>query len=400
VSDVLLARQPLLDRELRAVGYELLFRGASPQHAEVADAERATAHVALGALTELGLDRLTGSRPAWINVSREFILDGLAATLPPGRVVLEILEEQLIDGRLVSAVGELRRAGHVLALDDFVYDPDAEPLLSMVDFVKLDVRALDPDSFQAELDRVRAGGAAVVAEKVETPEELDRCQRLGCELFQGYFFCRPELVGGRSIDASRLSLLALMSALQRPDIGLRELERTIALDLGLSYRLLRYINSAFFGLRHQIRSIGQALALLGTERLRQWAALSVFASVERKPAELTVTALVRARFCELAAGPAGWPSAAELFTLGLFSLVDALMDMPMDEVLRRVPFADETRRALACHEGPGGALLESVVALERGELARAEAIAPGGTERYRAAVEWADQAAGALFQAA
>ena len=400
MSQALVARQPLFDRRLEVVAYELLYRAPGEQVAHIVDADRATARVALNSLTELGLERVTGARPAWINVTREFLLDGRAAVLPPAHVVLEILENQLIDQQLVDTVRGLRDQGYRFALDDFEYSSDADPLLELAEYVKLDVLALGIDKVASEVARLRPYGVTLLAEKVETHEELALCMAAGCELFQGYFFCRPELLSTHSVDANRLSLLQLLAALQEPDIGLHALERIVALDLALGYRLLRYINSAFFGLRSEVRSIGQALALLGVEKLRQWAALSVFASVDRKPVELTITALVRARFCELVSPHQPCCSAAELFTLGLFSVVDALLDMPMADVVERVPFPEDTRRALVDHDGPQGRLIECMIALERGDLERAESLVPQAGDVYVEALEWADGAAEALFEPA
>lgn len=391
VSEVYVARQPIFDRGLDVVGYELLFRTGQVTTALVSDAEGATATVVLNSFTELGLDRIVGTRPAWINVSREFVLAGLAQSVPPSLVLLEILEGQLIDDELVAAIAALKAEGYRVALDDFEYAQEAEPLLPLADVVKLDLLGLGRDGLTRAVARLRPYGVTLLAEKLETQEDFAFCAEAGCDLFQGYFFCRPELVTGRGIDANRLSLLQLLAALQRPDTQLEELERTIALDLGLSYRLLRYINSAFFGLRQEVRSIGQALALLGVENLRQWAALSVFASIDQKPAELTLTALIRARFCELAGD--GGAAPGELFTFGLFSVVDALMDLPMADVVSQIPFPESTRQALITHDGPRGRLIECVMALEQAGFERAEAIVPDAGDLYVSALEWANRAA-------
>jgi c-di-GMP phosphodiesterase len=397
MSEVFIARQPIFDLQLEAVGYELLFRAGHATTAVVTDPEGATATVVLNSFTELGLERIVGTRPAWINVSREFVLHGFARSVPPELVLLEILEDQLIDDELVVAIRSLKQAGYRLALDDFRYHPSAEPLLELADVVKLDLVELGRDNLVREAGRLRPYGVTLLAEKLESQEDFAFCAQAGCDLFQGYFFCRPELVSGRAVDANRLSLLQLLAALQDPTIELPDLERTIALDVGLSYRLLTYINSAFFGLRQEVRSIGQALALLGVQNLKQWAALSVFASIDAKPAELTLTALIRARFCELAAGPVDSASAGELFTVGLFSVIDALMDIPMREVLERIPFPDDTREALITHAGSKGALLDAVIALESGDVERAEAIVADAGELYLSALEWANRAAAAVF---
>jgi EAL and modified HD-GYP domain-containing signal transduction protein len=272
-----------------------------------------------------------------------------------------------------------------------------ERLFALVDFVKLDLLAMGREAFAAEIKRLRRHDLTLLAEKVETHEDYEFCARAGCELFQGYFFCRPELVSGQRVDANKLALLELLAALQDPAVDLSDLERMIARDLGLSYRLLRYINSAFFGLRQQVRSIGQALALLGTETLKHWAALSVFASIDNKPKELTVTALIRARFCELAWRERHRDAGAELFTLGLFSVIDALMDTPIDEVIAKIPFPDDMRAALVAHSGEKGALLTCITALEAGDFEAAEAIVPHAGELHVTSLVWANSAADPLY---
>jgi EAL and modified HD-GYP domain-containing signal transduction protein len=397
MNEVRVARQPIFDRRLEVVGYELLFRAGDATTAVVADSEGATATVVLNSFTELGLERVVGARPAWINVSRDFLLHGFATSVPPDLVLLEILEDQLIDDELVTAITALKQQGHRFALDDFHYMPSAEPLLQLVDVVKLDLLELGRDNLADEIARLRPYGVSLLAEKLEAQEDFAYCLNAGCDLFQGYFFCRPELVQGRRVDANRLSLLRLLAALQDPAIELPDLERTIALDVGLSYRLLRYINSAFFGLRQEVRSVGQALALLGMEKLKQWAALSIFASIEVKPAELSLIALIRARFCELAVKHARGANANELFTLGLFSVIDALMDLPMEEVLERIPFPQDMRLALITHDGPKGRLLDCVTALERGDFEQAEAVVPHAGDLYASALAWANHAADAGF---
>jgi c-di-GMP phosphodiesterase len=398
MTEVFVARQPIFDRELKVAGYELLFRGgAASAEAVIASAEGATATVLLNAFTEIGLEELVGTTPAWVNVSREFVLAGLARTLPPRLVVLEILEDEVIDDRLLAAIAQLKQDGYRLALDDFQYAPNSEPLLGVVDVVKLDFIALGREGFAREIARLKPFGLTLLAEKLETHEDYTYCAQLGCDLFQGYFFSRPELVRGRRIDANRLSLLELLAALQDPAVTLSVLERMIARDVGLSYRLLRYINSAFFGLSQEIRSIGHALALLGVENLKHWTALSVFAGIDDKPAELTVTALIRARFCELAGKHLAGASGGELFTLGLFSVIDALMDTPIEDVLEQIPFPHDIREALTTHQGERGRLLECLAAFEAGNFDRAQAIIPNAGELYLAALAWANQAAHPLF---
>ena len=258
--------------------------------------------------------------------------------------------------------------------------------------VKLDLLELGRPRLAHEVSRCTPYGMTVLAEKLETHEDYTYCAAAGCDLFQGDFFCRPQLLRSRRLDANRLSLLALLAALQDPAVQLADLERMIARDLLVSYRLFGYINSAFFAVRQPVRSIGQALALLGIENLRHWAALSIFASIDGKPAELTSTALIRARFCELAGQSEPATDPGELFTLGLFSVLDALMDAPMNDLLTKLPFPQDMRDALTEHQGDKGRLLDCVTAIEAGDLDRAQAIIPTAAEVYLAALIWANQA--------
>jgi EAL and modified HD-GYP domain-containing signal transduction protein len=397
MSGVFVARQPIFDARLDVVGYELLFRHEAVEEAVICSAEGATTAVVLNSFTEIGLERIVGEHPAWINVSRDFVLAGSADSLPADRVLLEILEDQVIDERLIAAVRKLKSGGYRLALDDYRSGPDSEPLLDLVDVVKLDLLALGREGMERELAALEGRGITVVAEKVETHEDFLWCKDAGCELFQGYFFCRPELIRERRGDANRLALLRILAALRDPHIELSDLERMLAGDLGLSYRLLRYVNSAFLGLGAQVRSIGQALALLDVGNLVRWATLSIYTSIEDKPLELTVTALIRARFCELAARRLRDSNPSELFTLGLFSLIDALMDTPIEKLLEKIPFPQDMGRALIAHQGEKGQLLEAVTALEGGDFDRAHAIVPNAAALYLEAMAWVNDTARALL---
>ncbi|MGO9792448.1 MAG: EAL and HDOD domain-containing protein [Solirubrobacteraceae bacterium] len=396
MEDVYVARQPIFDRKQHVTGYELLFPNGHAVGGGCVDSDAATASVVLNSLTEIGLKRIVGVHPAWIKVSRGFISEGLVELLPR-RSVLELLRGQVIDQELITAVAALKRGGHRIALDGFRCTRETEELLRVVDFVKLDLVDLGREQFVSEVAGVKRHGVTPLAARVESQRDYAFCRHTGCELFQGCFFCRPRLMSGTRIDAYRLAVLELLSVLQDPDVELDELQREIALDVGLSVRLLRYINSAFFGLRQPVRSIGQALALMGVERLKRWAALTLFASIEDKPTELTVTALVRARFCELAGENRVDVGSDELFTVGLLSVIDALLDATIEVALDCLPLAQDIREALIKHSGPAGPLLQCVIALEAGEFDRADAILRSAGPLYMSALEWADQAAAPLF---
>jgi c-di-GMP phosphodiesterase len=396
-SEVFIGRQPIFDRGQRVVGYEILFRAEDRNQARVLDAESATATVVLNALTEIGLERIVGPHIAWINLPRESVLSGIATMLPAAVAGFEILEGQKVDDALVAGVRGLKDQGYRIALDDFEYSAEYVPLLEIVDVVKLDYLALGSDRFAAEVETLKAYPVQVLAEKVETNEAHQYCLALGCDLFQGFFYQKPELLRQRRIELTAGSMLQVISALQNTQLQFDELEPLIAHDLPLSLRLLRYINSAFFVLRHEVTSVRQALVLLGMENVRRWATLTVMGSIEGKTPELTSTALIRARFCELA-GLASGMDGPGLFTVGLFSLIDAMLDVSLEEVMAELPFPNEMRVALLRHAGPMGRVLDAATSLEAGYFGDAKLLVPNAGELYVQSLLWAQEASGALFE--
>jgi EAL and modified HD-GYP domain-containing signal transduction protein len=397
MSEVFVARQPIFDARLDVAAYELLFRGSnSLDRALIEDNDEATSTVVINAFTELGLDTVVGDRRAWVNVSRDFVIQSMAFALPRDRVVLELLEDQTVDKELLDALDLLRADGYRVALDDFSWSDEREPLLEHVDIVKVELLNRDPAAVASDVERLRPYGVTLLAEKLETREDYDRCAALGFELFQGYFFCKPETMSARGVAPNRLAMLQLVAALQDPNIEFAQLETLISRDVALSYRLLRYINSAFFGLRREVDSIGRALALLGLENVKRWSTLTIFAGIDEKPREVIVTGLARARFCELA-GPKffGESQPDRLFTLGLFSVIDALMDSTMADVLSKVPFPQDMTDALVKHTGTKGELLEAALACERGEFPNSQL-----AQVQLDAMTWATEAAEQLFEKA
>ena len=278
-SEVLLARQPILNGDLTAVGYELLYRATASERADVHDHELATARVSLNAMTEIDLVRLVDERRAWINVTREFVLGGLAQTIPPDRVVLELLEDQVVDVALVDALTQLRADGYLVALDDFTLTPEVEPLLPMIDIVKLDLRALGAEGLTRLAHELKPHRVTLVAEKLEDHADFEIAVAAGCDLFQGYFFCRPELIEGTAVAPNQLALLQLAADLQDPAVDLAALDRVISTDVALSYRLLRYINSAYFSVRQPVSTVMQAVTLLGIENVRSWTTMMILAKI-------------------------------------------------------------------------------------------------------------------------
>lgn len=395
MHDVFVARQPIFDRDLKVFAYELLFRRADVGFAEVIDGDRATSEVILNAFTVIGLDELVGTLPAFINMTRTFLLQEQKVVLPPERVVLEVLEDCEPDEALVLALQEWSRQGYRISLDDFVFHESRLPLVELADIVKVEIAALTPAQITEHVRRLRPYKVRLLAEKVETQAQFEHCHRLGFDFFQGYFLERPNVLRGASIPTSRIPTLSLLAALHRPDVRVDELEDIISRDVSLSYKLLRYLNSPLFPIKRPIESIRQALIYLGWQELRAWASLLVLSAVPGKPQELMITLMVRAKMCELLAERLRLRDPKAYFIIGLFSGLDALMDAPLPQILERVSLGEEMAAALLRREGDGGRIIDCVLSYEHADWERILKIqipADVVIESYLTALQWAKQA--------
>ncbi len=365
VEEVLLARQAICSKRNKTLGYELLFRQHGMDHASIADADAdaATRQVIVNSFIDIGLERIVGTALASINVTRDFIVSDQCRSLPPSRVVFEILENTVADPELTDALVWLRKAGYHFALDDYDFSEQMEPLIPFCDFVKVDLQRVDRDSLSQRLGTL--SNVNLLAEKVETQEDYEVCKAAGFDYFQGYYFCKPRIVAGSKIPTNRVTILRLMAKLRDPNVSTRELERIVSQDVSLSYKLLQYINSAYVGIRNRVESIGHAVRLVGTEHLRLLATLLMMTSMEDKPRELAVVSLIRAKMCELLATQLGVPNTAPYFTVGLFASLDAFLDCPMVAALENLPLSQEICNALLSREGELGQVLNWVLAYER-----------------------------------
>ena len=386
-----IVRQPIYDAKVRVVGYELIV--------ESDDSSPESAAAAADTVSQIGLN-LVARGAAWVPLSREFLFGGHADALPPERVVFEVERELGDDPTAFAAVARLKAMGHQIAIDPFEEaEETVTPLLGMATTVKVDATH-DRATIGDLVGLARRAGAQVVAKNVETHEAFETCKSLGADLFQGYFFCQPRAVEGRGIEVNNLNKLRLIAELQDPDVDMDSLGGIVSRDVGLSYNLLRFVNSAFFSVPRRIDSIRDALVLLGLKNVKRWATLMALAGTDDKPHELIVTGLIRARMCELVATARGDKREAEAyFTLGLFSVVDALMDVSLVELLRQLPFSQEIMDALLNYDGPKGQLLHGILAYERGDFAELIGQMPAGVppaDFYMQAVEWATDAGGGL----
>ena len=364
---VLFARQPILDAASNVQGHELLFRREDGTGWPIDDENKATAHVLISAFSDMGLGSVTGPTRAWVNVPRSFLLETDLSVLPKERVVIELLERNVLDTPYVAKVAGLAREGFQLALDDFTWDDDMIPLLELVTYVKLDLRELGPDGVAQHAQKLAPYGVRLVAEKVETMVERDACLELGIDLFQGYFFERPYLVRGRPAPHASLRRLRIATSVG-PGATFEDVERVVQMDPGLSVRLLRYLNSAAVSLRQRVSSLRQALMLVGTDMVRQWILLVLLGDLGRVDPAVLTSGLLRARICEQLARSKGVRGAESAFIVGLLSVTDALLGVPLDEIIPTLPLTPEVRDAICKHEGQLGDLLRRAKNLQRGEV--------------------------------
>jgi len=344
-SQLYVARQPILGRNEQVYGYELLFRDGAENYFRNTDADTASRST-LDTSILMGLDVLCDGRRAFLNCTRETLIKDFVTLLPPARVVVEILETVPVDDLVKAACVRLKQAGYMIALDDFIADDPRAALVEYADLIKVDLRATTPSEQVAMAKRFSSPTCLMLAEKVETREEFNACKRAGFAYFQGYFFRRPEILHAREIPKNQINYLRLLQAVSRDQIEVKEIEDIIKGEASLCYRLLRYLNSAAFSFASEIHSVRHGLAILGEREVRRWVRLvAALGAGQNKPSDLVLSALVRARFCELLA-PKIPHGESDLFLVGMFSLMDAILELPMGIVLEGISLDRESRAVL------------------------------------------------------
>lgn len=388
-----IGRQPIFDPDQNVIGYELLYRQLNQTDAVIVDGDQATSQVFINSFFEADLDKIVGDGQAFVNVTRSFIVNAELLPPPTSQLVLEILEDIEIDNAVLAAVRKLRQMGYIIALDDFIYHPRLHALVNEANIVKLDVQALNEAELEEHVSILGKYPVKLLAEKIETPEMFDRCKELDFDYYQGYFLCKPRILSGRRLPGNRVSILRMMAELQNPEMNIEELDKLISQDPAMSFKLMRYINSASFALRREVDSIRHAIVYLGEKEIKRWATLITLTGIDDKPAELITTALVRGKMCELLSAAHGELNRDAAFLTGLFSTLDAMMDQPMEDLLGTLPLHQDITGALLRREGPYAVILNSAIAYERAEWDKLEcggASKEATAEIYLRSVEWAD----------
>jgi EAL and modified HD-GYP domain-containing signal transduction protein len=391
------ARQPIMDLRGRVHGYELLFR-AGPEAVFRGDGDMAT-RTMLDNSVIFGLEKLTGGLPAFVNCTREALTENLVNVLPSGMTVLEILEDIEPTPSLIAACRKLKSEGFRLALDDFTWKPQFEPLVALADYIKVDFIQTGPLERYNLLKRLQNVSVALVAEKIETQDEYNEAREEGFTLFQGYYFCRPSLIENRKIPANRLSHIEIIQLLRSEVIDVRKLTALLKRDASLTYRLLKLVNSPVCAMRQEIRSIQAALLAVGEDTFRRIAALAIASELNSgEPAEILRMAFLRGRFCELAAALFEMDP-TEQYLLGLLSLLPAMLRLPMQELAPVLPLRQEIRDALLGNAIPERGLLHWLECHEQGDWAACDvAVIANGLNQdllvacYAEALLWAEEA--------
>jgi EAL and modified HD-GYP domain-containing signal transduction protein len=364
-----IARQPIFDTKGRVYAYELLFRSGLHNYFDCDDQDHAAASVIANSNLLFNLSEMTGNTKAFINCTRRILLENLITTLPRQQTAVEILEDIEPDEALIAACQQLKKLGYTLALDDFVYHKKFEPFVELADIIKVDF-LLSSVKKQEQLAKVMIPrGIKMLAEKVETHEVYEQAKKMGYQLFQGYFFAKPVIISRKDIPTNKIQFLRILKDVHAQEVDFKKLAATIQSEVSLSYKLLKLINSAAFSLRHKVTSILQALSLLGLREIRSWISLlSISSLADDKPAELVVCSLIRARLCEHLAQPCKMGDRhSEMFLMGLFSLLDVIMSRPIDEILHEITVEENILEALTGTPGPLLAVLNLVIAMEKGE---------------------------------
>jgi c-di-GMP phosphodiesterase len=399
-APVAVARQAIHDRWTRVVGYVLLLRGLDGRELGE-DEERAATRVIVETFTGIGVATIAGEQPAHMRVPRRFLLELHALALPPERVVLEVADPGPEDAPLRAVLERLAERRYRISLVCDPRGPAPAQLARIAESVKLDVTGLSVQELEDCVERFSRMSDTLIAAGVDTPELRQQCRDAGFSQFQGFFLSTPdEVVAGAAPPSERMGELRALAGLYAQGT-FEQLEETISRDVGLSYRLLTYLNSAYFNLPRRVSSVREALVLLGMHAVRRWATLIALSGAQDTPHELTVTALVRARLCELISRETAGDGEAEpeaYFTVGLFSVVHAIARAPLVQVIDALPLTDAARIALVEHSGPMGDALSAVLAYERGALDVVAQRLPGiaVSDLYLSAVAWADATSGVL----
>ncbi|MBN1850465.1 MAG: HDOD domain-containing protein [Deltaproteobacteria bacterium] len=369
--EVYVARQPIFNKKKKIYGYELLFRDGTANFFSGIDGNTATSKVLSNSFFTIGIEKITGNKLAFVNFTRDLLIRHVPMLFPNHIMVVEVLEDVEPEENVIAVCREISAEGYHIALDDFFFRSEMEPLVAIANTIKIDFRATSIEEIEEYIQKLSRNNLYFLAEKVETYEEFQRALAMGFHYFQGYFFSRPEVLTGQDISSAQMNLLEIMAEVNKEDFEFRKIEKIIERDVAISYKLLRYMNSAYFRRVNEIYSINQAIVLLGENGIRSFLSLIAMSKLASdKPDELVRSSIIRAKFCELVGKMSRTAvNPSELFTLGLFSSIDAILNDTMENLMAKLPLSEALKKALIHGEGDLNDYLRLAVSYERGDWA-------------------------------
>jgi len=368
--DVFLARQPVFTSEKKVFGYELLFRLGLENYFPDVDGDAATSNLLSNIFFPFDFKEILGEKPGLINFTEKLILQKVPLLLPKKNFIIEVLENIEPDEEMISSLSFLKKKGFTIALDDFVYHKKFRPMIELSKIIKFDIRTTPLESLHEILHDLRSDYEILfLAEKVETYAEFEQAKEMGFDLFQGYFFSKPEVLSTKGVSSGQITKLGLINEVGKKELNLKKIEGLIKKDVSVSFRLLRFINSAYFTRRNSINTIKDAITYLGTEELKRFINIVVISDLgANKPNELVRASIIRARMCESCGKVLNTSfSTDELFTLGLFSFMDAILDCKMESILNYIAFSEKMKQALLGQDKKFKMILSIVEVFEKGD---------------------------------
>jgi c-di-GMP-related signal transduction protein len=397
--EVYVARQPIFNKNKKLYGYELLFRDGLSNVFPDIDGDTATSQLLSNSFFSIGMNQLTSGKTAFINFPQSLLLKKIPMMFPSEKMMVEILEDVDPNEQVINACTDIAEAGYSLALDDFVFKNELQPLIELADIIKIDFMLTPIDEIQKMVNRLKGNNIKLLAEKIATYKEFEKALSMGFMYFQGYFFSKPEIISGKEIASSKITLLQIVGEANKKDCSFEKLEKLINRDVSISYKLLRYINSAFFKRASEISTIKHAIVLLGEMEIKRFISMVATAELASdKPDELIRTSIIRARFCELLGMHSqNGVDISELFLMGLFSLIDAMLDNKMEDIMLTLPLSKNIKQALLEEKGGLADYLKLVSSYESADWKTFSSINSKINinekkipESYQDAVKWAD----------
>ena len=398
MQDIFIGRQPIYNEQLGVYAYELLFR-SGVRHTQIGDADAATSQVIINAFNDIGIDRLVGDRKAAVNISDGLLDDSEQLPLDPDRVIFDLPRDLRLTRERLAILKRLRAKGYVIALDDFTYADHLKPLVALADIIKIDTGPMRAADLQGHVRKLRRFGKALLAEGVENMREFEYLRDIGFNYYQGYFLSKPRIVRSKALPTNRLAVMQLLSVLHNPESDMKAVETAISQDVTLGYKLIKLMNSAFFGMTREIESVRRAVVLLGRKKLASWASMLALTALNDRPAEAVRLALIRARMCEQLAVAARLTDTEHYFTVGLFSALDLLMERELAAIIQPLPLTADIKAALLEGKGHFGEALNCVKAYENADWPQVECFGLSQyqiTQAYLDASEWAQQVMGSV----